>query len=137
MSTTAERPASTGGTESDRTVDGQQTPPQPPRRKRGRKPKDDSADQAGPVWTFLAWLLTLIFFAPVAWMVLTSLHDESDAATNPPSIFAPITFGNYGAVFERGISSFLINSATASIVSTLLVLALAVPAAYALAIKPV
>jgi sorbitol/mannitol transport system permease protein len=137
MSTTAERPTSAGDTSSDRPVDGQSTPPQPPRRKRGRKPKDDAAAPAGPMWTFLAWLLTLIFFAPVAWMVLTSLHDESDAATNPPSIFAPLTFSNYGAVFDRGISSFLINSATASIVSTLLVLALAVPAAYSLAIKPV
>jgi sorbitol/mannitol transport system permease protein len=107
------------------------------RRRRARKSKDDAAAPAGPWWTFLAWLLTLIFFAPVAWMVLTSLHSESDAATNPPSIFAPLTVSNYGAVFDRGISSYLINSATASIVSTLLVLALAVPAAYALAIKPV
>jgi sorbitol/mannitol transport system permease protein len=107
------------------------------KRRRTRKVKDDTSAVAGPGWTFLAWLLTLIFFAPVAWMVLTSLHTESDAATNPPSIFAPLTLSNYGAVFERGISSYLINSATASIVSTLLVLALAVPAAYALSIKPV
>jgi sorbitol/mannitol transport system permease protein len=107
------------------------------RRRRARKSKDDAAAPAGPWWTFLAWLLTLIFFAPVAWMVLTSLHSESDAATNPPSIFAPLTVSNYGAVFDRGISSYLINSATASIVSTLIVLLLAVPAAYALAIKPV
>jgi sorbitol/mannitol transport system permease protein len=48
-----------------------------------------------------------------------------------------LTFSEYGAVFNRGIASFLINSATASIVSTLLVIALAVPAAYALSIKPV
>ena len=107
------------------------------KRRRGRKAKDDAAAPAGPVWTFLAWLLTLVFFAPVAWMVLTSLHDESDAATNPPSIFAPLTLSNYGAVFERGVSTYLLNSATASIVSTLLVLVLAVPAAYALSIKPV
>jgi sorbitol/mannitol transport system permease protein len=107
------------------------------RRRRLRKVKDDTSAPAGPVWTILAWLLTLLFFAPVAWMVLTSLHAESDAATNPPSIFAPLTLSNYGDVFDRGVSSFLINSATASIVSTLIVLLLAVPAAYALAIKPV
>jgi sorbitol/mannitol transport system permease protein len=112
-------------------------PPPALSRRRARKPKDDTADAAGPWWTFLAWLLTLLFFAPVAWMVLTSLHGESQAATNPPSIFAPLTLSNYSAVFGRGVSTFLINSATASIVSTLLVLVLAVPAAYALAIKPV
>ena len=78
-----------------------------------------------------------MFFAPVAWMVLTSLHQESDAATNPPSIFAPLTLENYAAVFDRGISSFLINSLMASVISTLFVLLLAVPAAYALSIKPV
>ena len=106
-------------------------------RRRKRKVKDDTSTPAGPGWTVLAWLLTLLFFAPVAWMVLTSLHAESDAATNPPSIFAPLTLSNYGDVFNRGVGSFLINSATASIVSTLIVLLLAVPAAYALAIKPV
>jgi sorbitol/mannitol transport system permease protein len=107
------------------------------RRRRARKVDEDTSASAGPWWTFLAWLLTLVFFAPVAWMVLTSLHGESDAATNPPSIFASLTFSNYAAVFHRGVGSFLINSATASIVSTLLVLLLAVPAAYALSIKPV
>jgi sorbitol/mannitol transport system permease protein len=106
----------------------------PPRR---RKAKDDASTSAGLGWALLAWALTLLFFAPVAWMVLTSLHKEADAATNPPSIFAPLTLHNYGLVFDRGVSSFLINSATASIVSTLLVLALAVPAAYSLSIKPV
>ena len=108
-----------------------------PRPRRSRKAKDDASAKGGPLWAVLAWLLTLLFFAPVAWMVLTSLHSESDAATNPPSIFASLTFSNYADVFNRGISSFLINSATASIVSTLLVLVLAVPAAYALSIKPV
>ena len=88
-------------------------------------------------WGLVTWIVTLFFFAPVAWMVLTSLHNESDAATNPPSVFAPLTLGNYSALFDRDIAPFLINSATASIVSTILVLILAVPAAYALSIKPV
>jgi polyol transport system permease protein len=131
MSTTTDTPA---GPDTDVTTG---APPPAARRRRARKASDDTSVKAGPVWAILAWLLTLIFFAPVAWMVLTSLHAESDAATNPPSIFAGLTFSNYGAVFNRGVGSFMINSATASIVSTLLVLLLAVPAAYALAIKPV
>ena len=98
---------------------------------------EDASAPAGPWWAVGTWALTLLFFAPVAWMVLTSLHAESDAATNPPSPLAPVTFANYGLLFERGVAPFLINSATASIVSTALVLLLAVPAAYALSIKPV
>ena len=88
-------------------------------------------------WGLITWIVTLFFFAPVAWMVLTSLHSEADAATNPPSVFAPITFSNYGDLFDRGVGPYLVNSLTASVVSTLLVLVLAVPAAYALSIKPV
>jgi sorbitol/mannitol transport system permease protein len=113
-------------------------PPTPPdRRRRGRRRSDESGTRAGPAWALLAWVLTLLFVAPVAWMVLTSLHSEVDAASNPPAIFAPLTLDQYRLVFDRGVSTFLINSLTASIVSTLLVLALAVPAAYALTIKPI
>jgi sorbitol/mannitol transport system permease protein len=95
------------------------------------------APKGGPVWTAVAWIATLIFFAPVAWMVLTSFHTEADAATNPPSLLAPWTFNGYQELFRRGIEPYLVNSIMASVVSTLLVLALAIPASYALAIKPV
>ncbi len=113
------------------------TRPASRRRKRRAARGEDAAARAGAGWALLAWGITLIFFAPVAWMVLTSLHQESDAATNPPSIFAPLTLSRYQLLFSRGVGPYLINSATASVVSTLLVLVLAIPAAYALAIKPV
>ena len=89
----------------------------------------------------LAWLCGIVFFLPVAWMVLTSLHSEPNAATNPPSIAAPLTFQGYREFFgaSTGVSPWppLINSLSASVVSTLLVLVLSMPAAYALSIKPV
>ncbi|MGW1838249.1 carbohydrate ABC transporter permease [Streptomyces sp. NPDC002067] len=90
----------------------------------------------------VAWLAGIAFFLPVAWMVLTSLHGEQDAATNPPSLTAPLTLHGYREFFGAGGGGLspwppLINSLTASVVSTLLVLALAVPAAYALSIRPV
>ncbi len=91
-------------------------------------------------WGALAWLCGLLFFAPVAWMVLTSLHSEPDAATNPPSLAAPLTFSGYADFFNGaggGPWPPLINSFSASIGSTLIVLLLAIPAAYALSIKPV
>ena len=113
--------------------------PQPARATRRKKKVDDTSEglKAGPVWAFIAWVLTVLFFLPVFWMVLTSFHREVDAAQNPPALFAGWTGENYGLLFSRDILPFLINSATASIISTLLVLLLAVPAAYALSIKPI
>jgi sorbitol/mannitol transport system permease protein len=105
--------------------------------RRKKRINEDVAEKAGWAWTTTAWVITLLFFAPVGWMVLTSFHSEADAATNPPTPFAPFTLSNNSALFDRGVRPFLINSATASIFSTLIVLALAVPAAYALSIKPV
>ncbi|BDZ48485.1 mannitol ABC transporter permease [Frondihabitans sucicola] len=102
-----------------------------------RRPKKRAAN----VWLgVVAWLIGLIFVAPVLWMILTSFHSETDAATNPPSLFAPLTLAGYENFFGAGGASpwpALINSATASVVSTLLVLVLSMPAAYALSIRPV
>ena len=88
-----------------------------------------------------AWIIGLIFVTPILWMVLTSLHSEVDAATNPPSLFAPLTLDAYANFFglNGGANAwpFLVNSLMASVLSTLLVLVLAIPAAYALSIRPV
>ncbi|MCX6462111.1 MAG: carbohydrate ABC transporter permease [Pseudonocardiales bacterium] len=97
--------------------------------------------RGGVIWGVVAWIVGLLFVSPVLWMVLTSLHSEPDAATNPPSFFAPLTLDGYANFFgaASGASPWppLINSFSASVVSTILVLALAVPAAYALSIRPV
>jgi sorbitol/mannitol transport system permease protein len=90
-----------------------------------------------PLLGLAAWVVGLLFVAPVLWMVLTSLHTEADAATNPPSIAAKLTLSGYREFFDSDPWPALINSLTASIVSTLIVLLLAIPAAYALSIKPV
>ncbi|MFE9775939.1 carbohydrate ABC transporter permease [Streptomyces sp. NPDC005931] len=88
-----------------------------------------------------AWLAGIVFVLPILWMVLTSFHSEADAATNPPSVAAPLTLDGYREFFglAGGASPWpaLINSMTASVASTLLTLLLAVPAAYALSIRPV
>ncbi|MEV5319084.1 carbohydrate ABC transporter permease [Streptomyces sp. NPDC052687] len=89
----------------------------------------------------MAWLAGIVFFLPIAWMALTSLHSEADAATNPPSFTAPLTLDGYREFFglTGGASPWpaLINSTVASLTSTVLVLALALPAAYALSINRV
>jgi sorbitol/mannitol transport system permease protein len=96
---------------------------------------------SGTVFTVLAWIVGVLFVVPVLWMLLTSFHSETDAATNPPSLFAPLTTEGYANFFgaQTGASPWpsLLNSLTASVVSTALVLLLAIPAAYALSIRPV
>jgi sorbitol/mannitol transport system permease protein len=90
---------------------------------------------------FLAWAVGLLFVLPVLWMVFLSFHAESDAASNPPKFTAPLSLQGYREFFGAGGGASpwpeLGNSLTASVVSTLLVLLLAIPAAYALSIKPV
>ena len=93
--------------------------------------------RGGTVWTLMAWLAAVVFFFPVLWMAVTSLRTESAAATNPPTLLAAPTLDQYRAVLDRGITPFLVNSAMSSVVSTLLVVVLALPAAYALSIRPV
>src|SRR5215212_9248515 len=90
-----------------------------------------------PLLGLAAWVIGLIFVAPVLWMVLTSLHSEADAATNPPSVAAKLTLSGYREFFDSDPWPALINSLSASAISTLLVLVLAIPAAYALSIRPV
>lgn len=119
MTTTVERP----GTRVD-------APTAPPRRNR-----------SGMLLGLLAWLVGILFVLPVLWMLLTSFHSENDAATNPPSLFAPLTLDGYANFFgaSTGASPWppLLNSVTASVLSTILVLIFAIPAAYALSIRPV
>jgi sorbitol/mannitol transport system permease protein len=89
----------------------------------------------------LAWVLGLVFFFPVFWMVLNSFKTEQDANTSPKLFFHP-TLDRYKDVTKSagGLLSFgeaFTNSAVVVLVSVLIVLTLAIPAAYALAIRPV
>lgn len=85
----------------------------------------------------LAWVVGILFFFPVLWLVITSFKQERDAYTTVPKIIFSPTLAQYRSVFSRGIGPYLANSAIATVVSTLLVVALATPAAYALSIRPV
>jgi sorbitol/mannitol transport system permease protein len=89
----------------------------------------------------LAWLVGLVFFFPVFWMVLNSFKTEQDANTSPKLFFHP-TLDRYRDVTKSagGLLSFgeaFTNSAVIVLVSVAIVLLLAIPAAYALAIRPV
>lgn len=104
-----------------------------------KSPTSDSAGRGrgGVLLTGLAWMIGILFLLPVLWMVLTSFHSEADAASNPPKFGAPLSLEGYTSFFDSGPWPSLLNSMTASVVSTVLVLILALPAAYALSIRPV
>jgi len=89
----------------------------------------------------IAWLVALLFFFPVFWMVINSFKEEQDANTSPKLFFSP-TLDRYRDVTDStaGLLSFkeaFINSFWIVTVSTVVVLILAIPAAYALAIRHV
>jgi sorbitol/mannitol transport system permease protein len=89
------------------------------------------------VWGVVAWLAGIIFVFPVIWMVLTGFKQAKDVTTNPPVWFFTPTMEHFRTVFEGNITPFLLNSLMASVFSTLLVVVLATPAAYALSLRPV
>jgi sorbitol/mannitol transport system permease protein len=90
--------------------------------------------QAG--WAVLAWVVGIAFFLPVLWMVLTAFKPESAAQTWPPKFTFSPTLAQFRLVFS-GWGPYVAHSAIATVVSTLLVLVLGVPAAYALSVHPV
>ena len=85
----------------------------------------------------LAWIVGIGFFFPVLWMVLTAFKQEADAYTDPPTLLFTPTLAQFEEVFGSGIGPYLLNSVFATVVSTLLVLLLATPAAYAVSLRPV
>jgi sorbitol/mannitol transport system permease protein len=90
--------------------------------------------QAG--WAVLAWVVALAFFLPVLWMVITAFKPESAAETWPPQFVFRPTLSEFRLVFS-GMGPFLTHSVIATVGSTILVLLLGIPAAYALSVYPV
>jgi sorbitol/mannitol transport system permease protein len=89
----------------------------------------------------VTWVVALLMFFPLFWMVLNSLKTEVVANASPTIFFEP-TLDRWAKVLESspGILSFgeaFFNSFVIVIISTIIVLVLAVPAAYALAIHPI
>jgi sorbitol/mannitol transport system permease protein len=87
-------------------------------------------------WGILAWVLGIAFFLPVLWMVLTAFKPESAAETWPPRFVFHPTLAQFRLVFS-GMGPYLTHSVEATIGSTVLVLLLGIPAAYALSVYPV
>jgi len=89
------------------------------------------------IMAVIAWVVGIGFFFPVLWMVLTAFKQEADAYTNPPKLFFSPTLEQFKEVFAAGAGPSLLNSLFATVVSTVLVLLLAIPAAFAVSLRPV
>ncbi len=87
--------------------------------------------------TTFTWILVALFFFPILWMVFTAFKSEADAGSIPPKFIVDLTLQQFEAVFNRGMGYYLLQSTLASVGSTLIVLALAIPAAYGLSIRPI
>ena len=87
--------------------------------------------------TTATWIGGLLMVFPVIWMALTGLKTEQQAVTFPPTLLFHLTLVHYSEAFRSGFWSYAWNSILAAGVSTLVVILLAVPAAYALSLRPV
>jgi sorbitol/mannitol transport system permease protein len=96
-----------------------------------------SSRLAGTLMSALGWIVALGLFFPVFWMVLTAFKQERDAFTSPPKFFFKPTLDQFEAVLKGGLDPALLNSLWATAGSTVLVIALGLPAAYALSIRPI
>lgn len=96
-----------------------------------------SSRLTGSVLALLGWAAALLMFFPVFWMVLTAFKQERDAFTSPPKFVFEPTLDQFDAVLSGGLETALLNSLWATVGSTALVVVLALPAAYALSIRPV
>jgi len=84
-----------------------------------------------------AWAITLLIIFPLIWLVLTAFKTEQQAISVPPQLFFEPTLASFAEVNLR--SDYLLyarNAVITSVVSTLLGLVIAAPAAYAMAFFP-
>ena len=81
-----------------------------------------------------AWVITLLLFFPLGWLFLTAFKTELQAISVPPLVIFSPTLENFHEVQERSnYLQYAMNSVITSVVSTLLGLMIAAPAAYSMA----
>jgi len=88
----------------------------------------------------LTWVVGLLYFFPLLWLVLNGFKEESVASGDPKLFFEP-TLDRFSDVTEDAgntlsFTDAFMNSFWVVLISTVFVMILAVPAAYALAIRP-
>ena len=87
----------------------------------------------------VGWSAAVVFFFPIFWMIHTSFKTEEDAQSLDPVFFFTPSLDRYREINEGSLSIADVfgNSFIVVIISTILVLLMGIPAAYALAVRPV
>jgi len=101
-------------------------------------------ERASAIRTIVAWGVALVVSFPFLYLATSGFKTEVEAPKMPPA-FVPVpssvtdipltytpTLENYKLVLAGDFMPYFVNSATAALVSTLLVLLLGIPAGYAL-----
>src|SRR5207245_9107510 len=78
----------------------------------------------------LTYIVVFLLIFPVLWMVITGFKTEVAAIAIPPTLFFAPTLSQFALALIGGFAAYLFNSAVAWLVSSSLVLSLAIPAAY-------
>lgn len=82
--------------------------------------------------------IVAMFLFPLGWMVLGAFKSQADLLSPSPVWFFTPTLEHWRFIFENwNVEHHMINSAIVSVGATILTLALALPAAYALARFPI
>ena len=90
------------------------------------------------VSTIIAWAIGFIMFFPILWTALAAFKTETDAYSLPENWWqTPWTTENFGIVQDRSnYVRYVFNTTIIAVVSTLLGLLFAIPAAWSMAFQP-
>jgi sorbitol/mannitol transport system permease protein len=97
-------------------------------------PKNKKIQLSNVVRITAAWAITLLLFFPLGWLLLTAFKTELQAISVPPLMIFTPTLENFHEVQDRSnYMQYAMNSLITSVVSTVLGLMIAAPAAYSMA----
>ena len=85
-----------------------------------------------PLLTIVTYVVVLLLIFPVIWMVITGFKQETDAYTSIPTLIFKPTLDQFAIAINGGFGAYLFNSVVASLVSTIIAMALGIPAAYSM-----
>jgi sorbitol/mannitol transport system permease protein len=87
--------------------------------------------------TAAAWFFALLLFFPILWLGMTAFKTEAQAISTPPLFVFEPTLQSFRDVIARGgYGGFALNSLLTSVLSTILGLVIAFPAAYSMVFFP-